>query len=420
MVILWFCNMAPPEASRRLNEHESPFGGWYVNASRLLSQKESVRLTIAFPKQGINELVQVQGEKITYIAFPAIMTKKDYPFCKELIGKILDSVKPDITQVFGTEYLHSLAVMELCNPDRTVIHIQGLVSVYEQHYFAELPHRVIHRYTLRDILKNDNIVKQRKKMRVMGEYEIKALTLAKHVIGRTSWDYACVKRINPDIEYHFGNEILREEFYLHRWNIGKMKRHSIFASQGSYPIKGLHMLLQAMPDILARYPEAILYVGGQNITKTQTLQEKIKLSSYGKYLKELIRQNRLEDKVVFLGLLDDQQMCRQYLQSHVFVIPSAIENSPNSLGEAMLMGVPCVASDVGGISDLLKHGEEGFVYPFDAPYMLAHYICELFGSDELALRFSSSARAHAAITHSKEANIDGLLDVYKRIVAAKQ
>ena len=421
MNVLWFCNMAPPEASVLLNEPVSPFGGWFVNASRLLCLNESVRLTIAFPKRGITDLVQVRGEKITYIAFPIATSQRDYIRCKECIGKVLSCVKPDITQVFGTEYLHSLAVMELCNPDRTVIHIQGLVSVYQQHYFASLPSRVINRYTLRDVVKNDNILKQQKKMRALGEHEIRALKLAKHVIGRTAWDYACVKRINSNIKYHLGNEILREEFYHHSWDITKINKFSIFVSQGSGSIKGLHILLEAMPDIIKRFPHAVLSVGGHNMTKTESgIINRMKISSYGKYLKELIRRYRLEEKVVFLGLLDEQQMCERYLQSHVFVMPSAIENSPNSLGEAMILGVPCVASDVGGISSLIKHGEEGFVYPFDEPYMLAHYVCEVFGNNELASAFSRSTVKHASNTHDPQENISTLLQIYKTIILGDQ
>ena len=94
----------------------------------------------------------------------------------------------------------------------------------------------------------------------------------------------------------------------------------------------------------------------------------------------------LERNVVFTGPLDEEKMCQRYLKSNVFVCPSSIENSPNSLGEAMVLGVPCVASDVGGVSDMLKHKEEGFVYQTDAPYMLAHYVCEIFENEVAILK----------------------------------
>ena len=174
-------------------------------------------------------------------------------------------------------------------------------------------------------------------------------------------------------------------------------------------------MLEAMPLILKRFPDTKLYVGGKNITKSDTLKDKLKISSYGKYIKENINKNNLQNKVIFVGILDEKQISERYLRSNVFVCPSSIENSPNSLCEAMILGVPCVASDVGGVADLLKHKEEGFVYQSDAPYMLAHYVCEIFANDELALQFSKKARVHAMKTHDAQMNLNTLLSIYEQI-----
>lgn len=119
--------------------------------------------------------------------------------------------------------------------------------------------------------------------------------------------------------------------------------------------------------------------------------------------------------VRFTGILDEKQLCWQYLQSNVFVCPSSIENSPNSLGEAMILGVPCVVAYVGAIPDLLEHQEEGFLYPVDAPYMLANYVCEIFTNDELALQFSAKAREHAMRTHDANINNDTLIRIYREL-----
>ena len=70
----------------------------------------------------------------------------------------------------------------------------------------------------------------------------------------------------------------------------------------------------------------------------------------------------------------------------------------------MLLGVPCVASYVSGIPDILKDKEEGFLYQHDAPYMLAHFICEIFKRDDLALKFSSNSRNRALKTHDRDEN----------------
>lgn len=73
----------------------------------------------------------------------------------------------------------------------------------------------------------------------------------------------------------------------------------------------------------------------------------------------------------------------RYLASSVFVSVSTIENSPNSVGEAMLFGCPVVSSCVGGVLDMLEHGQEGFLYQASAPYMLAWYVGCVFRDDGL-------------------------------------
>jgi glycosyltransferase involved in cell wall biosynthesis len=418
MKILWLTNIPLPEASLLMNEKPLPFGGWLVNTSTLLSSIENLELSVAFPKVGVNNVHFLKGDNICYYAFPPVNDKDISQIeANKYLEKVVREFKPDLVHIFGTEYPHTLAMVNICREKgiRAVISIQGLVSVIERHYMAFLPSKIQNRYTLRDFLKQDNIKQQQKKFHKRGKYEIEALQKVDYIIGRTTWDKACVTQINPNVRYYHCNETLREEFYKHTWDISNCERYSIFVSQGSYPIKGLHLMVEAMSLIVKKFPKTKLYVGGYNITQSDTLKEKLKLTYYGKFVKDLITKYDLQDKIVFTGLLDERQMCERYLKSHVFVCPSSIENSPNSLGEAMILGVPCVASDVGGISDLLKHREEGFVYQADAPYMLAHYVMEIFSNIDVALKFSKNARSRAKNTHDIEENTKGILEIYQSI-----
>lgn len=76
------------------------------------------------------------------------------------------------------------------------------------------------------------------------------------------------------------------------------------------------------------------------MTRYASVKEKLKIGSYGKYLRDEIVKYGLEEKVHFLGRLQAEDMCDAYLKSELFVSASALENSPNSVGEAMLLGMP--------------------------------------------------------------------------------
>jgi glycosyltransferase involved in cell wall biosynthesis len=171
-----------------------------------------------------------------------------------------------------------------------------------------------------------------------------------------------------------------------------------------------------MPEILKRFPDAHIYTTGRNLMHLSTKQ-KLLISSYQLYLLELIKKYSLEDHITFLGSLSEQEMCRQYLNANVFVSPSTIENSPNSVGEAMLVGCPVVTSDVGGVKNMLEHGKEGFIYQCSAPYMLAYYVNRIFEDDALAMTFSKNGKTHAARTHNREANMKTLYEIYNQIIS---
>ena len=114
--------------------------------------------------------------------------------------------------------------------------------------------------------------------------------------------------------------------------------------------------------ILERYPDAKLFVAGNSVVNWKTLKDKIKISSYGMYLRELLKRYGLFDKVIFTGRLSGEEMKKRMLESHLFLCASAMENSPNSLGEAMLLGVPCVSAGIGGVPDLFKDEVDGIIY----------------------------------------------------------
>lgn len=408
MKILWVCNIALPKIAEKEKLTASFGGGWLVGLSEDLLKTDGIKLTICFPN---SKKLASTDTVPAYYSFNPSTAEQD-------LLDIISVSKPDVIHIFGTEFRHTLDCVDACEKlgvsDKVVINIQGLVSVVAKHYTAGLDHKTLKAKTLRDFIKGGNIYKGAKMFEFRGKNEISALKKVKHIVGRTDWDKACLSWINPDAEYHFCNETLRGEFYKHKWKYDECEKHSIFVSQCKNPIKGFHFVLEAMPMILSKYPDAKVYTTGKDLINIKGM-DKLKMTYYQVYLRKLIKKYGLEDKVVFLGILDEKEMCDRYLKSNVFVSASSIENSPNSVGEAMILGVPTVSSDVGGVKNLLEHNKEGFVYQTDAPYMMAYYVCELFGNQDLTEMFSQKAHEHANTTHNRATNLSRVIEIYKRV-----
>ncbi len=440
MRILWICNIMLPVVAEYLGKEVSNKEGWLTGlADMILKNKEDnqIELAVAFPveealpKKRMEIPVSKWNSSLICYGF-AEDTNHPEIYSQETevqLGEILEDWKPGVVHCFGTEYPHTLAITRVYPKEKILIGIQGMCKLIAESYLADLPQRVIRRVTFRDWLKKDSITRQQEKFFQRSKHEIEALQNTGHVTGRTWMDKKFVADINSPAKYHVMNEALRSNFYEGCWVQESCEKYSIFLSQGDYPLKGLHYMLLAMPEILKKYPEAKVYVAGNSIANYRTLKDKIKISSYGKYILELIQKYQLENKVSFLGKLNAEQMKEQFLKSNVFVCTSTMENSPNSLGEAMLLGVPCISAEVGGVRSVFDGEKDGILYPGygaaeykQAPdkeaaqaKVLAEAVIRMWSQEEGMSVYGKSAAEHARKTHNSQNIYDRLVEIYKEI-----
>lgn len=414
MRVLWITNILFPEAVQLLtgSGESKASGGWLLGAAKAILKDRTVDLTVATVSPMVNSLTRLKGEKVTYYILPLGKGNEfvNLEYCKdwEIVNSI---VCPDVVHIHGTEFSHGLAFMKACGVDNVVVSIQGMTSVcYKYYCYGVSVLDVIKNITIHDIIKG-SMIRGKRNFRKRGEFEIDMLKMTKHIIGRTSWDRARTWAVNPNATYHFCNETLRPEFYDgSSWNYDNCNKHTIFLSQAGYPIKGLHQLLKAIPFILYYYPDTLIRIAGNDITKHSSLSEFIRYTGYGRYIKRMIRELNLKEKVHFTGCLNAEQMKGEYLKANVFVCPSSIENSPNSLGEAQILGTPCVASYVGGIPDMMRGNEEN-LYRFEEVEMLAEKICRVFANEDKQI----DMRSIAIERHNAAINAEQLLSIYKQI-----
>lgn len=403
MNVLWITNIIMPVMSRFLGLPENPAGGWMSSSLDKLKTKSEFKLAVATVYPG-KEIIRQEIDGISYYLLP--MCNKpmgDYNKMLEVEWRrVQDEFKPDVVHIHGTEFPHGLAWIRACGANRCVISIQGLVSIISRYYQADVPDT--HR-TFREIVRKDSIKDTQRIFTKKGRYEKEMISSVSHVIGRTQWDKSHCWAINPNAKYHFCGETLRDIFYKRKWSYAYCEPFRIFMSNGTSPIKGLHKLLEAMPLILRHYPETKVYVAGNDPSEVPWYQ----ITGYGRYIGKLIKEHDLRDKVVFTGTLNDEMMCEQYLKSNLFICCSSIENSPNSLGEAQLLGMPYLTSFVGGAPDLACGNPES-LYRFEEIEMLAYKACEIF-----TIGAQIKAPIDYLSRYDAEKNLNDLISIYQEI-----
>lgn len=384
-------------------------------------KKNSIDLELAIVTVGKSDsLLKINDTQYMYYLIPGKIDDKNISKKSEKYwDSIIKDFNPDIIHLQGTEFEHALAVFKLRRHYffKIVVSIQGLVHECSRFYFGYIPlKKLIRTVTFRDVLRG-TVFKGRREFIRRGKSEVYMLKEADTVIGRTDWDEGiCCKYLVKNYE-HCG-ENLREFFYQHKWNYEKCIPYTIFCSQASYPIKGLHILLEALRIVVQYYPDVKLKIAGYNIMDDTTAYKRIKRTGYAKFLRRKILEYGMENKVIFLGMLSEEQIGMEFLKANCFVQSSLVENSPNSLGEAMMLGVPGIASFVGGTGTVVTEKEGVCLYPSQDYSTLALYIMKIFGNVEFAEKLSEISYRSSKQVYDKRKNAEKLQKIYE-VVADK-
>lgn len=418
MKILWITNTIFPEPSKALGFSVPVAGGWMYGLAEQLITKKEIKLAVATVHQG-KDIQRLDLSGVVYYLLPGKSSLGYQKHLEDLWSKIISNFSPDLIHIHGTELQHGLACMRACPDVKYAVSIQGLVGVYARYYYAGLTSiEITKNITIRDVLRFDTLFHGKHNFTKRGIYEQEYINRTQHVIGRTKWDHAHAKAVNKTVIYHHCDETLRSGFYsAPKWDCDKKIDYSIFLSQASYPIKGLHQVLKAMALLVKEFPRTRLRVAGDSIINHTTLLTRIKINGYGSYISKLIKTLKLSDRIVITGPLSEKEMIREYLNAHLFICPSSIENSPNSLGEAQILGVPTIGSYVGGIPDMITHGESGILYRFEETEMLAENIRKIFTDNKLSQHLSEQGIKTSEHRHDKAANCYKMINIYKSIVS---
>ena len=417
MKLLWLVNIVMPELAVHLGEKPSVFGGWLTGALEAI-RAAGHTLTVCTVHGLGAEPVTLNG--VRYLVLP----EDDPDYLTVHFRNILRQEQPDLVHVWGTEFLPSWSLARAADPDKLLVTIQGSLNAIWPRARAGLPAEICRDTLLHKLLRRlhkggQAIDLQVKSFRSRAEFELETLRRAKYIHGGSAWGNAVAEAAHPGCVTMDASLILRSSFYdAPLWDMDRCDPHTIYALC-TYPLKGFHKLLEAMPLVLEKYPDARIIAPGLGLVRRPYMGLRRRIMDaapdYQWYLQGLMDRYALWDRVEFVGYLTEEQVQDRLRRAHVFVSPSAMENQSTALGEAMLLGVPAIASRVGAMAEMIDTGKDGLLYDFEDTQALADAILRIFEDRELARAFSEKGRLHAQRTYDREKNFRDLLNIYEKI-----
>lgn len=417
MKILWFTN-SPCGSIRRFSKSVET-GGWMISLEDEIKLKNDIQLSVAYISS-MNENSfsfdhvtyypicrdVLQNRIVRFISKLKPLNNVDAQMLPKLLS-VVNVVKPDLIHIHGTEECFGL-IQDFIKDIPIVFSIQGLIAPYSEKFFSGI--------SFSDAKKNESNIDKIKQISIVNNYksflyravrEKHFLSNARYIFGRTFWDKNCTLAINPKRKYYVVNEILRPEFYNKQWkgfiSTGKISLVSIITA-GIY--KGFETLLKTAV-ILNKYSNISFewhIVGYSNQDKWVRIAEKV-------------TDIKSEDcNIVYHGKLDAGQLSDLLCCSDIYVHVSHIENSPNSVCEAMLLGMPVIATYAGGTASLLKNQEDGVLIQDGDPYVLSGTIVDFLQNKEKTLNYARSAKERAHKRHDKKQIVEDVILLYEKIL----
>lgn len=411
MRVLWF-TVSPSLYSINGNNQGL---GWIASLERIVRTDKDIVLGVAFEHE--DNIFKVEQDGVTYYPMNVFRDRHDIecrryhadieerlfmPYCQ----RVIDDFKPDVIQVFGSEWCFGL-IQEYTNIP-VVIHMQGSMPPYQNAMFPpgyswKEEHDDIPWWNLR--WRHRHSLWRKRNVEVV-EREERILRGCKYFMGRTDWDYALSRFYAPDSHYYKCWEALRTVFIdgTFKWKPDKSRKKYIIVSTGPSRLKGMDVILKTA-KLLKEYSDIDFEwrIIGADMIHLSEHERKWGIE----YMKNNVKP---------IGVLEGDVVCQELLGCDLYVLPTYIDNSPNSVCEAMCLGVPVVSTLTGGLLSLIDNHRTGELVPCNDPYTLAYTLRMLLPDIDNRMRYGKTAREIALQRHNPEGILNMLKNIYVDIV----
>lgn len=418
MKILWFTNTSSLAATGEgLN---SQGGGWISSLEELILTDENVHLGICFYTKESLKIVEknrtyygiknrTSNSSFLYKIYSNWKAKNPRENQIDDYIQIVKDFSPDLIHVFGTERAFGL-IQDLVDVP-VVIHLQGLLGPIANSYFPPGIGSNNFYWSWRFLLNNalgNSPAFAKKMMRWRANRENAILATARYVMGRTDWDKQLALWHNPAVKYFKVNEVLRPDFYSLGRIESKIAREEfqIVSVMSASNYKGMDVIFKVsrlLEDKIS-YKVKWLIVG---LDETSQLY---------RFYRDKYRFDSSLVSINCLGVIGKEDLQDVLISSDLYVHPSYIDNSPNSICEAQISGVPVIASNVGGIGSLIVNEQSGILVPANDIYLFAANILNLLNDKPRRLMLAANSKEIAKERHDRETVLRSLLDAYRFIL----
>ena len=369
-----------------------------INSNNLLEdQKDNIKL-YGLPNPKERNIFKKTYNKLIYTT--------ESTKINSYIKTVVDDFDPDIIQTFGTENPFGLIIPELSKP--VIMHIQGFLLVWKAKYFSGISSCEQLRFTsFKDLIFRGGSYNGFFAFLKRTKVEEKVISNCNYFMGRTDFDRRIISFLSPKSTYFHCEEFIRKEFFLNQWNFPAGNEITCISILNGTTYKGIDLLIESSL-ILQKYTT---FTFRFKICGVSTNDEFIKI------LKKKFRKKASFENIKFLGKLTATELVTQLSNANFYVHPSYMENSPNSICEAMVLGMPIVATNVGGLESLITDKIEGLLVQEGDPYSFAAAIVELANNYNYAELLGKNAREKAIIRHNPKEIGLRLLDIYHRVLS---
>lgn len=402
MKVLWISAFTFDDSQQKSS------GVWQKSLALELLKNKSITLGNIAPNRSSNELTQITFNTIQQYAIPT----SDKTKLKHYYREVINSFKPDIIHVWGSENFLKLTAFDSSVGVPVILFMQGVLDSIGPVLLKSLSYwDVLKTIGIREIISRNNLWKQKSSFYSEGIIECQMVKSTQYIAVQSEWTKSQIFHLNTKANYFKVNRALRNEFVVStKWSEFSHVNPVIYTAAVGFPLKGLDVLLDALSIIKLQFPNVELRIAGA-VGRKDFLAD-----GYIRYLLKIIKKHNLDSNIVWLGSIDAEAIITNLQQASVFVNPSLIESYSLVLAEAMAVGTPTVVSYAGAMPELAEPNKEAlFFTPMDYK-MCAFQILKLLTDKDFSNQLSNNAITRTQMRNSDMSLSDQHLSIYQSVL----